>query len=92
MARGGCSGHQLKVDERERNLDRCVFGRVDPAVNPRMRDGSLRMCARQRVPVRVRCRLAGAAEATSVKTTQAYANRGILPSAFRLCGSEAKLS
>jgi hypothetical protein len=68
-------GHQLEVDERERNRDRRLFGRVDPAVNPRM-------CARQRVPVRMRCRLAGAAEATSVKTTQAYANRSLSPSVF----------
>jgi hypothetical protein len=76
-ARGGCSGHQLEVDERERNRDRCVFGRVDPAVNPRMCGGRLRMRARQRVPVRVRCR-----EGRTLETTQAYANRSLSPSAF----------
>ncbi len=50
------SAHQLEVDERERNRDRRLFGRVDPAANPRMCDGRLRMRARQRVPVRVRVR------------------------------------
>jgi hypothetical protein len=71
------SGHQLEVDERERNRDRRLFGRVDPAVNPRIGDSSLRMCARQRVPVRVRCR-----EGRTLETTQAYANRSLSPFAF----------